>query len=297
MAPRSSDHVTLLIFKDQHVARSIELPLGWLTRFSFLIAGLAAAVMVLGLLAFREFRVARRYDPSRIVDLEQEVRELRDYRSKAGGTTQTTSQASQTPAAVVPTPPPTPAITTSSTPVNTALLGALPQGATLPSPEAQQAASIRIQNPKATWAGNQLRVRFALEYLKQDQGTQTGRIVLIARGSETLVGYPDGVFGKPADAALLLPEKGEYFSVSKFRDAKIDLPPVRNRALKQVEILIFSTEGQILLHQTVPVADTAPKSPPKTKLPDTSPNAPATPGASLMADPAQGTPNTPEASP
>ncbi|MGZ3708164.1 MAG: hypothetical protein ACXWPM_04975, partial [Bdellovibrionota bacterium] len=46
---------------------------------------------------------------------------------------------------------------------------------------------ITIQAPRVQWSGGKLRVKFALQYVKEDKGNQQGRIIVIARGPETVM--------------------------------------------------------------------------------------------------------------
>src|SRR5262249_21065939 len=92
-----------------------------------------------------------------------------------------------------------------------------------------------------------------------------GRIVILARGPSTLLAYPEKVLNSGSEAALIGPERGEYFSVSRYRETRAEFGPIANlESLQEVAILIFgsaSEEGglQLLIHQRVPTE--APPSP------------------------------------
>ncbi|MGZ3708165.1 MAG: hypothetical protein ACXWPM_04980 [Bdellovibrionota bacterium] len=58
------------------------------------------------------------------------------------------------------------------------------------------------------------------------------------------------MFAAPDAESLIAPDKGEFFSVSRYREVKADFGPVRSQdSLKDVEILIIASNGQILIDQ------------------------------------------------
>lgn len=268
MSKSTTRHVNVLVFKDQSVARSFELPLGWLTRLSVGVALLFAACIALSVFALYEYRLARKFDPSRIVDLEQELREARETRSRpipaVAPQPAAPPTASATPAAALPLAPPAaplPAATV-TTPAQTSaelFFRALPASVT--APDANSPAPIKIQTPQATWSGTAIRLKFSLQFVGPEGGNYQGRIAVIARGANTVLGYPDTLFGNGTDAELIHPDKGESFSVSRFREAKINFVPVKTRAsIQQIDILIFSNDGKLIAHQVVtPQAPATPK--------------------------------------
>ena len=51
---------------------------------------------------------------------------------------------------------------------------------------------------------------------------------------------------------LIDPNKGEYFSVSRFRETKADFGPLPSKEwVKEVEVLVLSSSGQILIHRNI----------------------------------------------
>lgn len=296
MAQPSTPHVNVVVFKDQQVARTFELPLGWLSRLSWAIAGLFALLVGLSAIAIHEYRLARRFDPSRIVDLEQQLRELRDAQGHSTRTAPVTPPQAPTTEALAPPAAgvaPVPTVTVTLTPTaggaaspagEAPLFQALPAGSALPDATQTEQTPVKIQAPKATWSGNSLRLRFALQYTGPANGNLQGRIAVIARGSDTVLGYPDGIFGNGNGTALLHPEKGEYFSVSRFRDTQVNFAPVRSRAsIQTLDLLLFSLDGKLLMHQKITPSATAQAPKPVAPASGVAPAAPATSPAAAAA--------------
>jgi hypothetical protein len=301
----STPRLTVLVFKENLVARSFQIPLSWITRFGVVVSCLVVLATGATILAVKYYRIAERSDFSRVEDLEREIDTLRSaytaLETKSAGIpvaptalapAQSASAESSTTATTLP------ALTDTSaepngTPGPTRNLIVLPLAggsrllfAALPSeiqapPEDPNALSIRIQQPKLQWVGKKLRIGFAIQYVRTDGGSQQGRIVILARGSESVVAYPEGVVNAAGAPALLAPDKGEYFSVGRYREVRADLPAV-DSGLKHVEVLLLSQSGQMLIYDRFEVpssrsAAPAPKPPVKT-----APKASTTPEAETL---------------
>ncbi len=109
-----------------------------------------------------------------------------------------------------------------------------------------------VQAPKLTWKSNTLQVRFALQYIKGDQESQQGRIIILARSPESLHAYPNGILNLPGKTTLISPENGEFFSVSRFREVKAFFGPLNaQETISSVEVYIFDSAGKILVYQAL----------------------------------------------
>src|SRR6185295_18743666 len=122
-------------------------------------------------------------------------------------------------------------------------------------------------------------------------GNQQGRIVILARGPATVVAYPEQAFNPGSSPALIAPERGEYFSVSRYRETRAEFTGFANTdVLKEVEILIFGSPAgasdesgfELLIHQRVPI-EAAPKIAPR-PAPRPKPKAEPKPPAETPAD-------------
>jgi hypothetical protein len=126
---------------------------------------------------------------------------------------------------------------------------------------------IILGSPSARWNGKTLAVRFNLQYISKASGGQQGRIVILARGPGMILSHPGQVFQETGKDILIDPNKGEFFSVSRFRDTKADFGPISSRdAISEVEVLVLSTSGQLLIHEKI-VPSQTPGSSPKASRP------------------------------
>jgi hypothetical protein len=87
--------------------------------------------------------------------------------------------------------------------------------------------------------------------------SQQGRIIVVARGPETLIVYPAGALRAADGNSLFDTEQGEYFSVSRFRETRLELPSV-DSTLRSLEIFLIGNDTidekyKILIHETYPV--------------------------------------------
>ena len=261
MSGTKSD-LTVLVFKDNSSARTFRVPIQWISRFG-LIIGVTSAIACLGVfLSLKYYLAARRAirtaDPAYVQDLETEIASLHAANAQSATRSQlpisTDNKSSQTSTTAVEANP-VPTVTVTVTPpagetsatASTLAFSALP-GSILALPPGE--VPINIYDPHVNWAGRTLKVQFFIQYAREDRGNQQGRIILLARGADTVLAYPAGVLNTEQSQALLAPEKGEYFSVSRIREVRADFGPMKSRtALKNVEVFLFSTDGKLLLHQ------------------------------------------------
>jgi hypothetical protein len=284
-----NDELTVMVFKDNSSARTFKVSLAWISRLG-LIIGIVAAVAVLGVFLSTRFYLTARQasksgDPAYVQALETENATLKSNLKQAQTQVAAVPAQTQTPIAQTVNSAPVPTVTVTvtatpaavappvaSAPVAAAALG--PGFSALPSSITPDFAgsSISIYEPKVKWSGKTLKVQFFIQYNKEDKGNQQGRIILIARGPQTLMAYPTDVFNLTDSPALIIPDKGEYFSVSRIREVKADFGPARtNRDFTSVEVFLLSTDQKLLVHQFLkaPEQAAAPVKPPKPKTEDT----------------------------
>jgi hypothetical protein len=292
---RGNDDLTVMVFKDNSSARTFKVSLAWISRLG-LIIGTVTAIAVLGVFLSTRFYLTARQasksgDPAYVQALETEnttlkrnLKQVQTQVAQVAVPAQTQTPSAQMSAqAVNSAPVPTVTVTVTATlaavapqvasaPVAAAALG--PGFSALPSSITPDFAgsSISIYEPKVKWLGKTLKVQFFIQYNKEDKGNQQGRIILIARGPQTLMAYPADVFNLTDSPALIIPDKGEYFSVSRIREVKADFGPARtNRDFTSVEVFLLSTDQKLLVHQFLkaPEQPTAPAKSPKPKADET----------------------------
>ena len=96
--------------------------------------------------------------------------------------------------------------------------------------------------------GKTLKVGFEIQYTAEDGGNQQGRIVIVAVTEDQALSYPKGIIKN----TKLMIEKGEFFSVSRYREVRAELGPIpAGQTVKSVEILIYKLSGEPLLRKTI----------------------------------------------
>lgn len=273
----SHDRITLLLFKDNHAARSFQISLGWLSRLG-LIAGTLLTITLISLgFTLKYYYIASQADLSRVHSLEHQLEDLKaaqssnENKSTPGNDPTTflksvTSDSTESETGTSPLPflkeNPSKPSSAPSTPAGTSgfLFGSLLPSQSLPAKDPSQI-PINLEAIKTSWEGTTLKINFSIHYAWDDKGSQQGTIILLAHGPRNLIGHPAEIFGDTQSPTLILPDKGEHFSVSRFREVQAQFGPVSTpSALRKIEILIFTEEGQLLVHQTVQTEET-PESP------------------------------------
>jgi len=256
-----SDDVTVLVFKDNHTARSFHVPLRWVTSMGLLLFVLALLTIGSVLLAIRFFRVTQTATPERVVNLEREISDLKNALVQAKENVTAPTAAGP---AVVPTPSETSSASTPTLSGEKAILFSA-FGPNVQINSESNKVPIVLNASKAFWSGKTLNVHFNILYQAEDKGNQQGRILVLARGPETLLAYPDGVLSRAGADTLLSPELGEYFSVSRFREVHARFGTLRSTdVIKDVEVLLFNESGSILIYERLtPYVSTQPVAKPR----------------------------------
>lgn len=248
-----------------------------MTQFGLLLGALVVISASSLYFAVRYYREARRGDPGRVYELETELAELKSAYSELKSQAPASAPLAETkvePVVSAPTvaAPPVAApvastlpATVEATPVATDWLSKL-LPTLMPSPDS---VAIRLQNMK-TWVSNgQIRVRGAFQYTRTDNGAQTGRFLIVAKGQgETIWVHPKAAWNPPSDTTIAA-SRGESFSVGRFREIRADFGTVAyKKAVEEVRIMVFDRDGRQLIAQVIPVTSAPPK--PVTAAPSTS---------------------------
>lgn len=258
------EKVNILTFKENLIARAFQVPTAWIRRVGLLLALLLTVTFLTALLAVKYYRLARLGDPIRVQDLEAELAELKashplplalkgaeDSKSAPHSSplpqTQTQAQAPSVPA---PAPQATQANNLNLQAILFAALSASARSNELPDPASLP---FKIDKAAAHWRGSKLDVNFNLLYSKDDGGKQDGHIVILARGPSTLMVHPEGAFNRSDSQTLISPARGEYFSVSRFRETKAQFGPFASKSMiQEIEVLIFNNEDRLLSRSVLP---------------------------------------------
>lgn len=259
----------MLVFRNNDTSRSFQVSLGWITRLGFAIGAVVALALLCGFFALKFYRVARKSDPIRVIGLEQRITDLQNVNQGLESRLASATQGSSAAASSTVNTLPLPAVTVTAAPVSappaslgsSILFGAMPPATRDLSADSGKL-PITVSPARVSFgnSGRALKVSFNIQYGGTAPGSQQGRIIILARGPNTLFAYPDGVLSRAGAGSLILPQQGEYFSVSRFREVKADFPDLRSAALGQiqdVEILIMSLDDQLLFYQKIAVARAA----------------------------------------
>lgn len=247
------NRLTLMVFRDNLATRTFSLPLNWLARFSILLSLLVVVVIVSVYAAHRFYRAAQNSGAGKIAELERQISDLK-------GALEAGKSGAEPLSVTTPCPVSSEAIQTTPSETSTPIAAksewtGVPYMFVVLPPESQKIVEpaqvpIMIQNFKSFWKNKAYHFSFNILYQQEDKGNQQGRIVVLARGPEALYAYPQGVLNAAGKSSLVAPEKGEYFSVSRFRETNAEFVGVKDPSLiKTVEVFLFNSERQVLIYQ------------------------------------------------
>ena len=248
------NQLTFLVFKDGLVSRTFQISKTWIARFGIALGISALITLGSAFTALKFYRSALSTGPSRSNEnsqpsspkegeLQKELAELKSANQNLQAQLKT---GATVPVAASVVPVSAPMISTTNPFSN--LFSALPQGPSAAVPD-RASLPFTLDLAKVTWSGNTLKVGFAIQYIRDDGGNQQGHIIILARGPETLLAYPDGVLNPVGSETLIRPESGEYFSVSRFREVKAEFTPRAQSQITEVEVLLVDQTKQLLISQ------------------------------------------------
>jgi hypothetical protein len=284
----------VLVFQDGLASRNFTIPLSWFSRLGWIVGSclLATALATGGALWI--WRQSHEAQPERLKELENQIQALE---GKLAAKPEPAPVAVPVPAppapvtATAPVPAPTVTVTVTApapespetkkssaaealsalklfksqagSPRGGAMVGfsAFPDTVVGEIPwVARPSVPIEMTMPQLQWQGRKLKVKFDIRYVGPEGKSQQGRIIVVARGPETLIVYPSGALRAAEGDSLFDVDQGEYFSVSRFRETRLELPSV-DSPLRSLEIFLIGTDSideknKILIHETYPVPPT-----------------------------------------
>lgn len=260
------DKLTVLVFRENDRSRTFQIPFRWLTRLGLSLGVFTLITLIALFLAVRFYRVSLFASPSRVQELEFELGGLQQAYDELlqknkelvqmGPAPVAEPQAEPTSAPPAPTSSPSVAEGEAPPPLLFSALPASSRDAAVPNPANL---AVQLEQVRVSWKGNLLNLAFNIQYTATDRGTQQGRIVVLARGRSTLLAYPEGVLNTVGAESLIDPSRGEFFSVSRFREVKASFGPASDRKdLQDLQILLFDTNGGLLLVQRIAAEATSP---------------------------------------
>jgi hypothetical protein len=267
-----SDKVTVIVFKDNYAARTFQVPIQWISKLGICLGILLAATVVSSFLSIKYYRIASKSEPAHVQELEQELTDLRINlknlenqgpetapkallpdltrlaQNSATNTSTTDSSHTPLPGQILSKSP-----TEEALPIFSAFPHKLKSVSESQTPDPSHL-PIKLQSTSIAWHGKSLHIRFALQYILPDHGNVEGKILLLARGPDSLWSYPKGTVNRVGSESLLAPEQGEFFSFSRYREVKAAFGPVASHeTLQEVEIFLFHKDGHVLVYQKLSV--------------------------------------------
>jgi hypothetical protein len=260
---QSSDKVTVLVFKDHLAARTFHIPTQWIAKLGILLSFLLFLSIVTSIFAVRYYRIASK---SELTNLRPPA--LNSANSPSVGSQKNKEVVTDSNSSIdqFETQPPSPSSpdeanlnkkkTTQPLMANL-FTGLQSANAETPAPD-PSSLPFSIQNTRFSWQEHNLQVKFALHYTKSDKGSQQGRIVVLARGPSTLLVFPKETLNPAGISPLFNYKNGEYFSVSHFREGAANFGPITPKSLiQEIEILILSRTGELILNQSFPLKESS----------------------------------------
>ncbi len=323
--PQAPDAIHFLVFRDHLASKSFAISSRWIDSLGWGVGLLTLITVASVLFAARSYRLTRDVDPTRLRDLEGQLVALQVAleASKHAAAPAAPAPLETAVAVVITAPAVVPAIVAPAQPVvvtetpvapvavaspaaTPVFLSPLAPVVTAPSlidfsqvptrPTSELAFALKSKSVK--WRGNDVSVRFKIEYTKGDRGHQQGRIVLVAQGPKQTQGYPRTLFEKDKPPQVIA-SRGEFFSVSRSRPVRADFGPFSSHSsIEYVDVLIFDLSDQLLfferLKPTLAAAPARRTAPPPARAEPT----PVAPEASApAADAPATTPETPAEAP
>ncbi|MBL7715058.1 MAG: hypothetical protein JNL01_06280 [Bdellovibrionales bacterium] len=295
-SPSLSNQVTVVVMKDHLAARTFQIPLAWVGRLGLILGVLIATTVVSLGVAVRNYWIARKSDPLRLMELESEIQDLQNkinlLQTSGGQVVKTVTEApaaqatAQATSAAAATEAPT--ATAVPTPAESVKSDALFGGDLVISPDPKISMPFRIESARAQWKGTKLETVFHFIYTKTDGQSQKGRFLILARGPKKIAAFPENAIQVSGQSVQLRAGEGEYFSVGKFREAVAEFDRLGDVTdITTVEVLIYDRNQKLLQQfRLTPTVSNAQGKRPQQKRKSSAPSPTATSAPATTTTPA-----------
>jgi hypothetical protein len=256
MSPEeNSDKILTLQVHHQNLdPRTFKVPVRWIYLGSILAWALLLVTLITSVYAVKEYFSERLARPELVKELENEIQELKitlEKRSIAPVT-------SGTPLAVAPQ--------TDNKPVDPKATDQKPAPGAGEVIEGKQGvwtglaeniaqptgdSPLTLEDPRIDWQGKYAIFTLNLVFKDPGKGSQQGHIVGLARANDRIFAHPEGVMNNASGAYLFNPDRGEYFSVARFRVLKARFGPFETqKQLSDVQIFLFDLNNKLIAVQS-----------------------------------------------
>jgi hypothetical protein len=289
--PKAATHklkesLEVLVFQDGLASRNFTIPLSWFNRLGWIVGSCLLATCLAAGSALWIWRQSHQAQPERLKELERQIERLEVKLASAPepGPTELPTAPPETVTATAPQPAPTVTVTVTAPaeaskfkpaealsalnlfqrPAETSPVSGVVGFSAFPATVrgvvpwvARPSVPIEMTQPQIQWQGRKLLVKFDIRFVGPEGKSQQGRIIVVARGPETLIAYPAGALRASGTGSLFDVEQGEYFSVSRFRETRLELPSV-DSPIRTLEVFLIGTDSideqnKILIHEAYPV--------------------------------------------
>lgn len=248
-----NEKLTIQIAKDHLPPRVLKINESWFKRAAFLAWGIALVALFSSVFAVRVYLANQNSRPEYVEALENEVKELKIALEKKPGVT-----TPNLPAVESSQPKTMDPLSSEARPAlgggiaidgKEGVWGGLADGVTAPPPG--NTPTIKLEDSRISWDGKYVNFIANVAYRDPGQGSQQGHLVVLARSQKSIYSHPEGALNTASGSSLFNPERGEYFSVSRFRILKSRFGPFENQAdLSEIQVFAFDLKNKLILVNT-----------------------------------------------
>ncbi len=247
----SAKILTLRVHLGHLNARTFKVPLKWISRSALLAWTLLAVACIASTYAIKEYVSERSARPELVKELENEIQELKIALEKKGTTpppaTSGTHDQNIKADAMATNEKPNPAAGTAIEGKEGVWTGLAEN---VVAPPAGNTPPIKLEEARIDWQGKYANFAVNVLYREPGKGSQQGHIVVLARSNDLVFAHPEGVLNTGSGAFLFNPNKGEYFSVAKFRVLKTRFGPFENqKQLSEIQVFLFDLNNNLIMVQ------------------------------------------------
>jgi hypothetical protein len=248
---KSDKILTVQVHHENLNPRTFRIPANWILRATWAAWALLGLATVSSVYAIREYFSERAARPELVAELESEVQNLKIALERKSLTPQGTVMAGTAkegtdPLASDQRPPEAPGVALTG---KEGVWAGLADRIIPPSPNSVP--TLRLEDARLEWQGKYANFTVNVLYHEPGKGSQQGHLVALGRSYDRIHAHPEGVLNTASGSALFDPNRGEYFSVARFRVLKARMGPFETQdQLKEVQVFAFDLNNKLILIQT-----------------------------------------------
>jgi hypothetical protein len=252
--------LTLQVHHEDLNPRTFKFPIAWMNRAAIFAWILLSVAVISSIYSVKEYFSERLARPELVKELENEVQELKIALEKKGTPVAPIAIVQNSlPAGSIKADPNAsdekpPAAAGEVMPSKEGVWSGLAENISLPAPGTL--APVKLEDPRVDWQGKYANFTVNVLYRDPGKGSQQGHIVVLARANDRIFAHPEGVLNTAEGNYLFSPDRGEYYSVARFRVLKTRLGPFENpKQLSEVQVFLFDLNNKLIVVQNFPYAN------------------------------------------